>query len=220
MRSALIALVALTTSLPAAAGSVRHRFDSSVGRGAVRRVVIDVPAGDVDIRNGPGDRLSVAGYVSRDPDSDRNRAKEQRIVDDTSIEIDVKDDEAVVRRHFGPQADGWRASMFSNYRVTVEVPRGIDLDVKTKYGDLTIDGSFGDIDVDMRAGDVTVRLPKKDVRQLNASARVGDVHAKLGDESIEHEGFPGNTRYANPAGKTIVNVHVTAGDLNVTLTQQ
>ena len=217
MRKVLFAAV-LVATLPVAA-DVRHRFDSSVARGGVRRVVIDVPAGDVDIRNGSGDRLSVSGYVSRDPDSDRNREKEQRIVDDTTVEIDVRDNEAVVRRRFGPQADGWRASTFSNYHVTVEIPRGIDLDVRTKYGDLTIDGSFGDIDVDMRAGDVNVRLPKKDVRQLNASARVGDVHARLGDESIEHEGFPGNTRYANPSGKTIVNVHVTAGDMNVTLTQ-
>lgn len=219
MRRALIAVVLATTALPAAADSVRHHFESSVARGGVRRIVIDLPAADVDIRNGANDRLSVSGYISRDPDSDRNRAKEQRIVDDTSIDIEVHDNEAVVRRRFGPDAQGWRAGMFSNYHVVVEIPRGIDIDVQTKYGDLTIDGSFGDIDVDMRAGDITVRLPKKDVRQLNASARVGDVHARLGDESIEHEGFPGNTRYANPAGKTIVNVHVTAGDMNVTLTQ-
>ncbi|HEX7419060.1 MAG TPA: DUF4097 family beta strand repeat-containing protein [Thermoanaerobaculia bacterium] len=218
MRRALIAVV-LAAALPAAADSVRHRFESSVARGSVRRVVIDVPAGDVDIRNGDGNTISVSGYVSRDPDSDRNRGKEQRIVDDTSVEIVARDNEAVVRRRFGPQAQGWRAGMFSNYHIVVDVPRGIDIEVQTKYGDLTIDGSFGDIDVDMRAGDVSVRLPKKDIRQLNASARVGDVHARLGDETIEHEGFPGNTRYANPAGKTIVNVHVTAGDLNVTLTQ-
>lgn len=219
MRRALIAVV-LVAALPAAADSVRHRFESSVARGAVRRVVIDVPAGDVDIRNGASGRLIVSGYVSRDPDTDRNRGKEQRIVDDTSVEIAVRNDEAVVRRHFGPGAQGFRAGMFSNYHLIVEVPRGIDVDVQTKYGDLTIDGSFGDIDVDMRAGDVTVRLPKKDVRQLNASARVGDVHARFGDEVVEREGvFPGTTRYANPSGKTIVNVHVTAGDLNVTLTQ-
>lgn len=217
MRKALL-VVALVAALPVAA-DVRHRFDSSVARGGIRRLVIDVPAGEVDIRNGAGDRLTVSGYVSRDPDSDRNRAKEQRIVDDTTVEIAVRNDEAVVRRRFGPNAEGWRAGTFSNYHVTVEIPPGIDLDVRTKFGDLTIDGSFGDIDVDMRAGDVNVRLPRKDVRQLNVSARIGDVHARLGDESIEHEGFPGNTRYANPAGRTIVNVHVTAGDMNVTLTQ-
>src|SRR6476469_3845856 len=141
MRRVLLA-VALAAALPAAA-DVRHRFDSSVARGGVRRVVIDVPPGDVDIRNGAADRLSASGYVSRDPDGERSRAKEQRIVDDTSVEIDVRDNEATVRRRFGPQAEGWRAATFSNYHVTVEVPRGIDVDVRTKYGDVTIDGSFG-----------------------------------------------------------------------------
>ncbi|GAC1437204.1 MAG: hypothetical protein NVSMB68_09130 [Thermoanaerobaculia bacterium] len=62
-------------------------------------------------------------------------------------------------------------------------------------------------------------MPKKEVRQLNASARVGDVTAKLGDEVVQREGvFAGTTRYANPAGRSIVNLHVTAGDIHVDLT--
>lgn len=219
MRKAGLALLLLTTALPAAAGEVRHTFQSSVARGEVRRVVIDVPAADVDIRNNAGDKLAVSGWISRDPDSDRNRDKEQRIVDDTSIAIEVKNDEATVRRHFGPRAQSWRAGMFSSYHVTVEVPPGMSLDVQTQYGDITIEGSFGDIDVDLRAGDIDVRIPKKDVRQLNASARVGEVRTKLGDEIVQREGvFPGKTRYENPEGRTIVNVHVTAGDVNVILT--
>ncbi len=219
MRKASLALLLLAAALPAAADQVRHTFQSSVPRGEVRRVVIDVPAGDVDIRNNASGKLAVSGWVSRDPDSDRNRDKEQRIVDDTSIVIEVKNDEATVRRHFGPQAQSWRAGMFSDYRVTVEVPPGMDVDVQTQYGDVTIDGSFGDIDVDLRAGDVDVHIPKKDVRQLNASARVGDVRTKFGEEIVQREGvFPGKTRYVNPQGRTIVNVHVTAGDVNVVLT--
>ncbi|HEX9162124.1 MAG TPA: hypothetical protein VF980_10500, partial [Thermoanaerobaculia bacterium] len=136
------------------------------------------------------------------------------------VEIYVSRDEAVVRRHFGPEARGWRGSMFSNYHVNVELPAGTDIEVGTRFGDLTIEGSFGDIDVDLRAGDVNVRIPKKDVRELNASARVGEVRAKLGDEVVSREGvFPGKTRYVNRSGRTVVNLHVTAGDLNVDLQQ-
>ncbi len=220
MRKTTLALIfLLATALPAAAEQVRHTFQSSVARGDVQRVIIDVPAADVGIRNGAGDKLAVSGWVSRDPDSDRNRDKEQRIVDDTSVVIEVKNGEATVRRQFGPQAQSWRAGMFSNYHVTVEVPRGLNIDVQTRYGDVTIEGSFGDIDVDLRAGDIDVRIPKKDVRQLNASARIGDVRTRIGDEIVQREGvFPGKTRYANPEGRTIVNVHVTAGDVNVDLT--
>ena len=220
MRKILVAAAAILISLPVAADSVKHHFESAVPRGEVRRVVIDVPAGDVEIRNGPSDRITVSAWVSRDPDSERNREKEQRIADDTSIEIAISRDEATVRRHFGAQARSWRAGMFTNYHVAVEVPRGVDVDVQTKYGDVTADGAFGDFDVDLRAGDINVRMPKKDVRQLNASARIGDVHARFGDDVVEREGlFTGTTRYANPNGRTVVNVHVTAGDVNVTLTQ-
>lgn len=213
-----IPILLLFAAFPAAADHVRHSFQSSVPRSQVRRVVIDIPAGDIDVRNGTPDRLSVSGWVSRDPDSDRNREKEQRIVDDTSVEIYVSNEEAVVRRRFGPEAQGWRGSMFSGYHVRVEVPSGTAVDIQTHFGDVSIEGSFGDIDVDLRAGDIDVRIPKKDVRELNASARIGDVRARLGDDIIEREGiFPGTTKYRNAKGKTIVNVHATAGDVKVDL---
>ncbi|HEV8660310.1 MAG TPA: DUF4097 family beta strand repeat-containing protein [Thermoanaerobaculia bacterium] len=204
-----IPILLLFAALPALADQFRHSFQSSVPRGKVRRVVIDIPAGDIDVRNGAPDRVAISGWV---------KAKEQRIADDTSVEIDVNNDEAIVRRRFGPEARGWRGGMLSGYHVNVEVPPGTAVEVQTHFGDISIEGSFGDIDVDLRAGDIDVRIPKKDVRELSASARVGDVRAKLGDEIIEREGiFPGTTRYRNPNGKTIVNVHATAGDVKVDL---
>ncbi|GAC1437199.1 MAG: hypothetical protein NVSMB68_09110 [Thermoanaerobaculia bacterium] len=102
-REGSVALL-LIAALPVAGGEVRHSFHSAVPRGHVQRIVVDVPAGDVNVRNGAEDRLSVSGSVSRDPDSERNRAKEQRIADDTWIEIAIKNDDAVVKRHFGPNA--------------------------------------------------------------------------------------------------------------------
>lgn len=219
MRRTMILLVCLV-SVPAFADKVRHSFQSAVPRGAVKRVIVDVPTGDIEVRNGASDRLSVSGYVARDPDGERSRAKEQRIVDDTSVEIDVKGDEAVVKRHFGAEASSWRSSMFSDYKVTLEVPAGTSVDLQTRFGDVNIEGSFGDVDVDLRAGDIDLRMPKKDVRELNASARVGTVRTKVGDDIIEREGvFPGDTKFRNENGHAIVNVHATAGDVRVTLTK-
>src|SRR6185369_5410281 len=104
------------------------------------------------VRNGSGDRIAISGWVTRDPDSERSRAKEQRIANDSSVEIQVNRDEAVVRRQFGPQAGGWRAGMFTQYHVKIEVPAGTSVDVQTHFGDLSVEGSFGDIDIDLRAG--------------------------------------------------------------------
>ena len=191
-----VAALSLTALTASAEPKVRHAFESTIPRGAVQRVVIDVPAGDIEIRNGAPDRLSVSGHVSREPDSPGSRDKEQRIVNDTTLEIYASNNEAIVRRRFGPEADSWR------------------------YGDVSLEGSFGDIDVDLRAGQVDLRIPQRDVRQLQASCRVGEVHTRIGDEIVERAGlFPGRTRYSNPSGRSVVNVHVTAGEVRATLTK-
>lgn len=214
-----IAFALLLTATSAFPDGVKHRFDTSVPRGRVQRVVIDIPAGDITIRNGAADRLAASGVVSRDPDGSRSRAKEQRIVDDTTVEIYISGDEAIVRRRFGPEAQSWRAEMFTKVDVDVDLPRGVDLDFKTRFGDVKIEGSFGSIDVDLRAGEVDVRVPRADVRELRASCRVGEVQTNVAGEITTREGlFPGETRYQNPSGKAFVNVHTTFGEVRVRLT--
>ena len=218
MRSTLV-LALLLTSPTLLADGVKHPFDTSVARGKVQRVIINIPAGDITIRNGAADRLAVSGVVSRDPDSSRSRPREQRIVDDTSVEISINGDEANIWRKFGPEAKGWRAEMFTNVDVDIELPPGVDVDVKTRFGDVKIDGSFGSLDVDLTAGEVDVRLPRSDVRELRASCRVGEVRTNVGGEITTREGlFPGETRYQNPSGKAFVSVHTTFGEVRVRLT--
>lgn len=221
MRTLLaVAALSLTAITASAEPKVKHAFESAIPRGAVQRVVIDIPAGEIEIRNGAPDRLSVSGYIAREPDSAGSRDKEQRIVNDTTIEIYASNREAIVRRRFGPEADSWRGGMFSDYHVVLVVPPGMSIDVQTRYGEVSLEGSFGDIDIDLRAGEVDLRIPQRDVRQLQASCRVGEVHTRIGDEIVEREGlFPGRTRYSNPNGKSVVNVHVTAGEVRATLTK-
>jgi hypothetical protein len=92
-----------------AADEVTHPFAATAARGHVRRVVIDIPAGDVKIRNGAADRIAVSGTVVRRFDGHRRQAKEQQIADDISAEVVIHGDEAIVRRRFGPSAQGWNA---------------------------------------------------------------------------------------------------------------
>jgi hypothetical protein len=218
MRTAITALCLLAATAATADGRVSRRFESSVPRGRVQRVVVAIPAGEITIRNGAADRLAVSGLLSRDPDSERSRAKEQRIVNDTTVEIYVSGDEAIVRRRFGPEARSWRAEMFTAVDLELEVPRGMALEVETRAGDVTIEGSFGDVNVDLRAGEVNVEMPRAEVRELRASCRIGEVKTNVGGEIISREGiFPGQTRYVNASGKSIVSVHTTVGEVRVDL---
>ena len=218
MRTALIAATALLAAASARAGDrVTHDFSSSAPRGSVRRIVVDIPAGDVNLRNGTGDRINVTGSVKRDYDGDRER--QQRVVDDISVEIYTSPTEAVVRRKLGPRAQGWSARNNSDYRVTIEVPPGLDVVLETKYGDVDIDGHFGSVTCDLRAGEIHAAFPREAVRDLTASVRVGEVHASVGDRRIDNEGvFPRAAKWTNPAGgQSSVNLHTTAGEVHVTL---
>ncbi|HUP50264.1 MAG TPA: hypothetical protein VNA04_15920 [Thermoanaerobaculia bacterium] len=218
MRAAIAVALFLSTASAMAEERVLNRFESSAAGPAVRRVVVDLPSAELIIRNGPPGRLALTGVVTREPDGLRSRDKQQRIVNDTSVEIYLRGEEAIVRRHFGPQAQGWRAQSFSDYKVSLELPPGVNLDVKTRTGDVSIEGAFGDVDVDLRAGEVDVRLPRADVRELRASCRIGEVRTNIGNEIVEREGlFPGRTRYLNPEGRYFVNVHATVGEVRVEL---
>ena len=127
----------------------------------------------------------------------------------------------MVRRRYGSHAHGWSARSFhSGFEIKLEVPRGVDIILETKYGEVDIDGTFGNVECDLRAGEIHVRTPRANVRDLSASVRVGEVHANLGDHSIEKEGlFPGSMTWVNAAGKSDLHVHATFGEVHVTLTR-
>lgn len=220
MRSLLVLAATLGIAATAAAKDVTHEFQSAVARGAVQRVVIAIPAGSFTIRNGAADRLALSGIASRDFDGAKEKAWAQKVVDDTSVEIVVNGAEAVVRRKFGRNAQSWRAQKFTGLDLRIDVPAGTDVDFDTYAGEIDMSGDFGDVDVDMRAGEVDLRIPRSRVRELNASCRIGEVRAHLGNEIVTREGvFPGKTHFFNAQGTSHVNVHVTAGEVDVMLTK-
>lgn len=197
---------------------VVHQFLSEAPGANVRRVVIDIPTGSLKIRNGDSDTIRVTGTARRGYDDWPER--EQKIVDDTSAEVYVNRDEAVVRRRFGANAQGWHAQRFTSFDLTLEVPRGTALQFETSYGEVDISGSFGDVDVALRAGDVSFTAPRAEVRDLSASCRVGEVTTNFGEEIVQRQGLlPGTTNFFNAEGRHKVHLHATAGNVRVTLTK-
>ena len=220
MRTSLLFAAAALAATSALADDVEHAFQSAVPRGQVQRVLIDIPAGNFTIRNGGNDRLALSGIASRDYDGQKERSWAQKVVDDTSVEVYVNGAEAVVRRKFGKNAASWRAQKFTGIDMRLDLPSGVDVEFATTAGDVDLAGEFGNINIDLRAGEVDVKLPRASVREMNASCRIGEVRANLGTEIITKEGlFPGRTHFFNAAGKSRVNVHVTTGEVDVTLTQ-
>jgi hypothetical protein len=220
MRHATLLAAALLLATTALADDVEHSFQSSVPRGQVQRVVIDIPFGEFTVRNGPATHIVVAGVASRDYDGQRERIWAQKVVNDTSVEIYVNGAEAIVRRKFGREAQSWRAKKFTGLDVKLELPAGLDVKFETKAGEIDVTGRFGDIDIDLGAGEIDVRVPRATVRELNASCRIGEVRTNLGTEIVTREGiFPGRTHFYNAAGRSHVNVHTTVGEVAVTLTK-
>jgi hypothetical protein len=221
MRTTIIAAALLISAAAARADRVvTHEFTASASAPGVRSLLVDIPAGEIHVVNGAAGTIHLAGVSRRDYDAWDRRDATQKIVDDVSAEVYVNGGEAVVRRRFGPNAQSWRSQKFTNLSVTIEVPAGTSISFDTSFGEIHMDGSFGNIDADLRAGEIHLDTPRADVKELNASARVGEVHTNDGAQIVSREGvFPGKTHFENPAGRTRVNVHVTAGEIHVRLSR-
>ena len=221
MRTSLVLAASLLAAASAFADQdAEHKFQSSIPRGQVQRVLIDIPHGSFTIRNGAPGHIGLSGIASRDYDGPSERVWAQKVVNDTSVEVYVNGAQAIVRRKFGRNAGSWRAQKFTGIDLRLDLPAGVDVEFDTSAGEVDIAGDFGDVSVDLRAGEVDVRVPRAKVRELNASCRVGEVRTNLGSEIVSKEGIlPGRTHYFNPKGKSHVNVHVTAGEVDVTLVQ-
>ena len=88
MRRTLFASVILLVSISAYADRVvTHHFESALRAPAVRRVIVEIPAGEVRIVNSTGNMVRVSGQSKRDYDRWDSRSEQQRIVDDVSAGV-------------------------------------------------------------------------------------------------------------------------------------
>ncbi len=221
MRRLLVITFLCAAALTARADRhVSHHFSTSVPLRNIKRVVIAIPAGEINLHNGTSNDIVASGSIRREYDDDDERAEAQRGVDDVDIELYTNGSEAIVRRRFGRHAHGWSFRKFAAVDLDLAVPQGVDVEFETKAGEIHIDGTFGDIDTDLRAGEIHVTTPRASVKELSASCRIGEVHTHLGDRVIEREGvFPGTTHFVNPnGGRATMNLHTTVGEVHVTLT--
>lgn len=226
MRSAIsFKTLVVTAAAAMCAGSafanreVTHEFRSVVPRAGVRSVIIEISIAELQIRNGPPDTISVRGEARREYDGPQERDSRQRAVDSSSVEIEVRGDEAFIRRRFATGAGSW-ASGHTKFEVAIDIPQGLDVTVEQKVGELRLDGAFGKVDIEMHVGEVHIRTPKANVHELTAGTTVGEVHTNVGDRTFDREGlFPGKTHYINENGKSSFTVELSIGEIHIQLTK-
>lgn len=204
-----------------AGGEVVKDLRQSVSARNIRQVRIEIPIAEIEVRNGPSTAVELTGKVTQRYDGRDERQWASDIVESTKIAMEVSGDVVFIRREAGPESRGWRAKRSpSTIKAIIAIPAGVAIDIEQSIGEVDINGSFGDIDLSIRIGEVSIRVPKRDIRHLSASAKIGEVKTNLGDRVITKEGlFAGETYYENETGTHDLRARVQIGEIDIALTE-
>lgn len=216
LRAGLLLLIA---SVGLADSEVGKTIRKTVSAEAVNDVSVEIRIAEMTIRTGPGKEIIVHGTIRREFGTTRGRQRATEIVNDTDIDVVVQGSRAFIREKLGPGARKRSARWVqSEVKLNITLPRNSDLDVEMNIGELEITGEFRNVTVEMNIGELTVKVPKKDIKELTAGVRIGEVHADLGERTISKEGIlAGRTRYVSDTGDYVVDLSLDIGEIDVTL---
>lgn len=216
-----VALFLLVAGSALAEGEIGREIRESSPAAGIVRVEIEIPIAELRVENSTGSTIDVSGTIRQKFSRRDDREWAEAVVQSTRIVMEKRGDRLVIRRVQGPEADNWKAKRSpATIRSTVAVPAGMAIEVDQSIGELEIDGSFGGIDVELNIGELWIRTPRQDVRQLSARARIGEVHANLGDRIITKEGLlAGETLWSNDSGLHRFRAEVGIGSIKIELTR-
>ena len=123
---------------------------------------------------------------------------------DVTLRIDVQASRATLRTDT-PWTDG--------PKIRIELPRRTNVVLKLSAGELDISGIEGSKDISARAGDISIDLgPRDQYRYVNASVRVGELHAD--PFNVSKDGFFRSFEWTG-TGKYELRAHLTVGELHL-----
>lgn len=215
----ILAAALFVSPLFAADLMARHDVSASVRQSNLRRLILEIPAAEVNLHNSFDGSFSVTGTVARDYRNAKQLEMQQKIVDGIDVVLKPRGTAVVVERKFGRNAVSRTArSHKTKYTLDISVPEGTAVEIRQGAGDVRAEGTFGDLYVDVNMGNVKVKVPKRSIREVSANSRIGEVNTNLGDRIVTKEGlFAGATHYLNEGGVSMLEVAVRVGDVDIDL---
>lgn len=207
-----IASAALLWTLPANADDdvvVRH-FDKQLAVGDARRVLVDVPVGEVVIE-GTNDR-EVRFEVRLECDHQESECAE--IAKRVRVVYSTEDDELALRIKEWPKTrnKGLQA------RVRIQVPRNLPLEADLGVGELRIENVASDLRADLGVGSLSITMPESAVSTVNADTGVGDANLSAGGRRFQSSGLIAKEiRWSKGPGKSHVEADCGVGEISIAL---
>lgn len=190
-RLAILGVILLAGGLRAAEPPVPATNLQSFGTDSVTLVRLDIRSGDIDIRGGDGNTVSV-----------RDREGGTNLPPGMDVSWRVEKGVADLKVEGGPR---------HNFALLIEVPRQIDLEVNLPAGDLNLAGVTGNKNVSVRAGDVTIEMGDPNgYREVHAFVLTGELQAP--SLNIDKAGLWRSMTHTGP-GKYELRASLLAGDL-------
>lgn len=223
----LSVLLGALTAAPVSAETFTHRDEQSFtvpSGGAIR---LDLSIHDVELRVREGSTVRV--LVDMEVSGSENKAREY--LEGNIPRMGIEGDDLVIRAEAPGKKSWWSGGwggLRSKARVEVELPPGVDVDLNTASGDLSLDGELGDgvLDANTASGDITLRGggarirlntasgdirldPAGRVESLSANTASGDIHAagnfgkvslNTASGDIEAEGLQGDATLNTASG--------------------
>lgn len=211
MRALRLSLtLALLTAVPAAASTTVRTLEQDLPVQGASAVQIKVPVGDLQVRPGDGDAVSVRMEIRCPHLGSRCRSAAE--------EIALK-----VRRHdrwLKLQVEGFPRVGGHSLSTDVELtlPRALAFQADLGVGEVEIRGLTNDVEVDVGVGDVEITMAAVSVRSVELDAGVGDVDLYTAGRRLDGSGLVGHhLDWDGGEGAAHVEVDCGVGDIEVEL---
>jgi hypothetical protein len=181
-------------------GPCRYEAERSVklDASASGRLRLDAGAGELKVVGveGLGEVRAVGRACASNEDD----------LDALQVSLEDRGGELALETHYPDHSSmGWRGEHYARIDLTVEVPRGMSVDVDDSSGDLSVSGT-GELNIDDSSGSLTVQDVIGSVRVDDSSGDIevsgvkGDVEIEDGSGGIDVRDVQGSVRLDDGSG--------------------